>query len=115
MYISHEQLKSGDFNIVEWYMECLEGPDRIELGYIELPQGKETHLNIKCSKTTQSGSSYSALECNAVITKDITRTIPKPVVVVVHINEQPAHALVDMGSLIWLEKPLPIQLAMQGS
>ena len=112
-------------------MECLEGPDGIELGYIELPQGEETHLNVKCSKTTLSGSSYSALECNTVITKDITRMIPKPVVVVVHINEQPARALVDMGSLadfmslnlveqlkakqIWLEKPLPIQLAMQGS
>lgn len=65
------------------------------------------------------------------ITKDITRTIPKLVVVVVHVNEQSAYMLVDMASLadfmslnlaeqlkakqIWLEKPLPIQLAVQGS
>lgn len=110
MYISHEQLKSGDLNIVDWYMEC---------------------LDVECNKATPSGSGYSALERNAAITKDITRTIPKPVVVVVHVNEQPARALVDTGSLadfmslnlaeqlqvkrVWLEKPLPIQLAVQGS
>jgi len=131
MYISHEQLKSGDFNIVEWYMERLEGPDGIELSYMDLPQGEATHLDVECNKATPSGSGYSALERNAAITKDTTRTIPKPVVVVVHVNEQPARALVDTGSLAdfmslnlaeqlqvkraWLEKPLPIQLAVQGS
>jgi len=131
MYISYKQLKSRDFNIVEWYMERLEGPDRIELSYMDLLQDETTHLDVECNKTTPSGSSYSALERNAAVTKDVTRTIPKPVVVVVHANEQPACALVDMGLLadfmslnlaeqlkakrIWLEKPLPIQLAVQGS
>jgi len=131
MYISHEQLKSGDFNIVEWYMEHLEGPDGIELSYMDFPQGEATHLDVECNKATPSGSGYSALERNAAIMKDTTRTIPKPVVVVVHVNEQPARALVDTGSLAdfmslnlaeqlqvkraWLEKPLPIQLAVQGS
>jgi len=131
VYLSYEQLKSRDFNIVEWYMECLEGPDGIELNYMELPQDKATHLSVECSKAMPSGSGYPALERNAAITKDATRTIPKPVVVVVHVNEQPAHALIDTGSLadfmslnlaeqlkvkqVWLEKPLPIQLAMQGS
>jgi len=124
MYISHEQLKSGDFNIVEWYMERLEGPGRIELSYMDLPQDETTHLDVECNKTTPSSSGYSALERNAAVTKDVTRTIPKPIVVVVHANEQPARALVDTGSLadfmslnlaeqlkakrIWLEKPLPI-------
>jgi len=131
MYISYEQLKSRDFNIVEWYMERLEGLDRIELSYMDLPQDETTHLNVECNKTMPSSSGYSALERNAAVTKDVTRTIPKPVVVIVHANEQPARALVDTGSLadfmslnlaeqlkvkrIWLEKPLPIQLAVQGS
>jgi len=99
MYVSYEQLKSRDFNIVDWYIECLEGPDRIELSYMDLPQDRPTHLDVKCNKTTPSGSSYSALERNAAVTKDITSMIPKPVVVVVHANEQLACALVNMGSL----------------
>ena len=131
VYLSYEQLKSRDFNIVEWYMERLEGPDGIELDYMELPQDEATHLSVECSKATPAGSGYPALERNTAITKDATRTIPKPVVVVVHVNEQPAWALIDTGSLadfmslnlaeqlkvkrVWLEKPLPIQLAVQGS
>ncbi|KIN92989.1 hypothetical protein M404DRAFT_36508 [Pisolithus tinctorius Marx 270] len=62
---------------------------------------------------------------------DFTHKVPKPLVVVVHVNGQPAHALIDTGSLadfmsvmlaeqpnvkkIPLEKPLTIQLAVQGS
>jgi len=62
MYISHEQLKSGDFNIMEWYMEHLEGLDGIELSYMDLPQGEATHLDVECNKANPSGSGYSALE-----------------------------------------------------
>ncbi|KAG2048133.1 hypothetical protein BDR06DRAFT_896077, partial [Suillus hirtellus] len=74
---------------------------------------------------------YPAIQRNAATTRDFKRLIPKPVVVVVHINERPARALIDMGSLadfmsstlaeqlqvkrIALEKPLTIQLAVQGS
>ena len=87
--------------------------------------------DIECNKTAPSNGSYSALEWNAAITKDVTQMIPKPVIVVVYANGLPARALVDTGSLadfmslnlveqlkvkrIWLEKPLPIQLAVQGS
>lgn len=65
------------------------------------------------------------------MTRDFKCTIPKPIVVVVHVNNQPAQALIDTGSLanfvsltlveqlklerIMLEKPLTIQLAVQGS
>ncbi|KAG2155786.1 uncharacterized protein EDB93DRAFT_1101577 [Suillus bovinus] len=74
---------------------------------------------------------YPALQRNTSVTKDFQRTIPKPVVVVVHVNGRPAQALLDTGSLAdfislttveqlkckltVLAKPLTIQLAVQGS
>lgn len=74
---------------------------------------------------------YPAIQRNAAVTKDFTRVLPKPLVVVVHINGRPARALIDSGSLAdfmsltlaeqlrvplkQLEKPLTIQLAVQGS
>ena len=61
----------------------------------------------------------------------MTRLIPKPIIVVIHIEGQPARALIDTGSLadfmslnfaeqlnvpkVKLKKPLTIQLAVQGS
>ena len=73
----------------------------------------------------------AALQRNAAIPKDFTRVVPKPVVVVVHINGHPARALLDSGSLgdfvstslvdqlkltkVKLKKPLALQLAVQGS
>jgi len=74
---------------------------------------------------------YPVIQRNAAVTQDFRRLIPKPIVVVVHINGCPARALIDTGSLadfmsstladqlkikqITLEKPLTIQLAVQGS
>jgi hypothetical protein len=74
---------------------------------------------------------YPALQRNSVVTRDVARAIPKPVVVVVHVNGRPARALIDTGSLAdfislttveqlkcrltILGKPLTIQLAVQGS
>jgi len=74
---------------------------------------------------------FPALQRNSASTKDFTRAIPKLVVVVVHVNGRPARALIDTGSLadfislttaeqlkcqlVTLEKPLTIQLAVQGS
>jgi hypothetical protein len=73
----------------------------------------------------------SAVERNAAVTRDATRVVPKPVVVVTRVNGQSVRALIDSGSLgdfmsttladqlrvkrINLEKPLPLQLAVQGS
>ncbi|KIO07647.1 hypothetical protein M404DRAFT_52551, partial [Pisolithus tinctorius Marx 270] len=74
----------------------------------------------------------TTLQRNTSITKDFTRKILKPlVVVVVHVNGHPACALIDTGSLadfmsvtlakqlqvkrVPLEKPLTIQLVIQGS
>lgn len=73
----------------------------------------------------------SHLQRNAGTPRDFRRMIPEPIVVVVQINEHPARALLDSGSLadfmsaklahqlgvstFELEKPLPVHLAVQGS
>ncbi|KAG2119711.1 uncharacterized protein F5147DRAFT_563758 [Suillus discolor] len=67
---------------------------------------------------------YPAIQRNSAIARDFKRLIPKPVVVVAHVNGCPVRALIDMGSLadfmsstladqlkvkqIPLEKPLTI-------
>ncbi|KAG5634969.1 hypothetical protein H0H81_000194 [Sphagnurus paluster] len=74
---------------------------------------------------------YAGLQRNAAVLKDFTRVVPKPVVVVTKVNGHPARALLDSGSVsdfmsttladqlnvpkIQLQKPLPLQLAVQGS
>ncbi|KIK51833.1 hypothetical protein GYMLUDRAFT_109337, partial [Collybiopsis luxurians FD-317 M1] len=86
----------------------------LELNGIQVPKG-----------------TYPAIQRNAASTKDFSRLIPKPLVIVVKINGHPARALVDTGSLgdfisttfadqinlrkIELTKPIPLQLAVQGS
>ncbi|KIM52656.1 hypothetical protein SCLCIDRAFT_32499 [Scleroderma citrinum Foug A] len=101
--VPYERLKFSDFDVVEWFMSHLEGPDEIELSCMELPDDESTHQDIVRKKAAPSEGSYSALERNAVIMKDITQIIPKPIAVVLKLER------------IWLEKPLPIQLAIQGS
>lgn len=129
--VPYEQLRFSDFDVVEWYTDYLECLDEIKLNSMGFQVQINNYLNVKCNKATPSNSSYSALERNAMITKDTTQTIPKPVVVIIHANGQPACALVNTRSLadfmslnlaeqlklkrIWLEKPLPIQLTIQGS
>ena len=72
-----------------------------------------------------------AVEQNAMKTKDFTCTLPKPIVVTVHVNGKPVRALIDTGSMAnflsttvvdqlglkkeILAKLLPIQLAVHGS
>lgn len=92
--------------------------------------------NLSCCPIQLNGSTVKSedritLQRNSATAKDFTRKVPKPLVVVVHINGHPARALIDTGSLadfmsvtlaeqlkvkrIPLEKPLSIQLAVQGS
>ncbi|KAF8831165.1 hypothetical protein HHX47_DHR1000004 [Lentinula edodes] len=86
----------------------------LELNGVQIPKG-----------------TYPAVQRNAAMTKDFSRRIPKPLVVVVKVNGHPARALIDTGSLgdfissnfadqlgiqkMELTKPLPLQLAVQGS
>jgi len=74
---------------------------------------------------------YPSLQQNAAAPKEKDRLIPRPVVATVQINGQPAQALLDSGSLgdfisttladqlilkqIVLDKPIILQLAVQGS
>jgi hypothetical protein len=41
----------------------------------------------------------AALEHNASVTKDMSHTVPRPIVVVAKINSQSVQALIDSGSL----------------
>ncbi|KAL5484854.1 hypothetical protein ACEPAI_7496 [Sanghuangporus weigelae] len=75
--------------------------------------------------------SVPMLERTSAYAKDFKRSIPSPIVVIVHLEGQPARALIDSGSLadfvsskfadqiglrrIPLAKPLAVQLAAQGS
>jgi len=111
--ISNEQPSTPDESSLDSPCEL-----NLSLHYIELN-------GIKKSK-----NGYSTIQRNAAITRNFTRTIPRPVVVTVHIEGQPARALIDTGSLadfmsltlaeqlhvkrLPLEKPLTIQLAVQG-
>lgn len=90
------------------------------------------HLAIFAAKTKQvPEGNFAALQCNSARTKDFARKIPRPIVITVRICGHPVRALLDSGSLgdfmssavadqlkvprIELEKPLPVQLAVQGS
>ena len=95
------------------------------------PEGGAHLINVELCNTELPKSGYTALQCNAAITCDFTRTIPRPVVVTVHIEGHPARALIDTGSLadfmsvtlaeqlrvkrLPLAKSLTIQLVVRGS
>jgi hypothetical protein len=90
-----------------------------------------TNLPIWCCAQRLGDPDPATIQRNAARLKDFTRKVPRPVVVVVRINGHPTRALIDSGSLgdfmsttladqlkvgkIPLEKPLPVQLAVQGS
>jgi hypothetical protein len=74
---------------------------------------------------------YPTIHQTAAVTKDFKHVIPKPLVVVVHVNGHLARALINSGSLsnfmsvtladqlniphVELAKPIVVQLVVQGS
>jgi Retroviral aspartyl protease len=114
--VEGENGDTDDFGISELFNDFgrIDVPCQVELNAMNTPAGK-----------------VASLQWNMALTKDFSCAIPKPVVIVVHINGQPACMLVNTGSLadfmslnlaeqlrvkkIPLEKPLTIQLAVQGS
>ncbi|QRW02440.1 Pol polyprotein/retrotransposon [Ceratobasidium sp. AG-Ba] len=94
--------------------------------------GVDTQLNALCIGDQKRGeSSTRVVERNAARPKDITRILPKPIVVEATINEQKVRALIDSGSLgdfisttvvdqlklerHTLAKPIGLQMAVTGS
>ncbi|KAI0082075.1 hypothetical protein K474DRAFT_1611805, partial [Panus rudis PR-1116 ss-1] len=91
----------------------------------------EADAVVTAMAVTVPANTIPALQRNAGSTRDFRRLIPEPIVVVVQVNDQPARALLDSGSLadfmsaklahqlgiksFELEKPLPVHLAVQGS
>ncbi|KAL0562391.1 hypothetical protein V5O48_019696, partial [Marasmius crinis-equi] len=74
---------------------------------------------------------FPGLRRTSSLVKDVGRVVPQPLIIVVNINGKPARALVDSGSLgdfmstqladqlrvkkTYLEKPLPLHMAVQSS
>ncbi|KAJ3803844.1 hypothetical protein F5876DRAFT_3249, partial [Lentinula aff. lateritia] len=74
---------------------------------------------------------YPGLQRNSGIAKEVGRLVPRPIVILVRINDQPVHALIDSGSLgdfmstqlsdqlkvtkQFHKTPIPLHLAIQGS
>ncbi|KAJ8473319.1 hypothetical protein ONZ51_g7961 [Trametes cubensis] len=134
--ISISLLRQTRFDLLSWYSErtherfrspecfVLEG----ELASLFNQDGLSDALELNASSPT---GAPPPIERNAASTRDFRRVIPEPIVVVVTINGQPARTLLDSGSLAdfmstkfahqlgvppqELEKPLPVQLAVQGS
>jgi hypothetical protein len=112
--------------VEQWANEILTPPlDSKDLQLVSLPPNLEVY-GIQVPQ-----GSYAGLQRNATVPKDFTCMVPKPVVIVVHINGHPACALLDSGSLgdfmstsladqlkvrkVALKKLLPLQLAIKGS
>ncbi|KAF8804877.1 hypothetical protein BYT27DRAFT_7105938, partial [Phlegmacium glaucopus] len=93
--------------------------------------GNEPASNLELGGVQIDRNKYPSLQRNAAQVKSNHRVLPKPIVVKVAINDHPARALLDSGSLgdfmsstladqlaVKKEKldiPLPLQLAVQGS
>ena len=65
--------------------------------HLEIEDGR-LHV-LKLNRQQIPVGTYPSIQCNAAFTKDPSRRVPKPLVIVVHINGHPARALVDSGSL----------------
>ncbi|KIN96997.1 hypothetical protein M404DRAFT_32735 [Pisolithus tinctorius Marx 270] len=125
--VGHDPLEDDDMGIGSLFDGHVSGSDSVQC---------DTANDLLCNAICVKGANVctddrTTLQRNASITKDFTRKIPKPLVVVVHINGHPVRALIDTGSLadfmsvtlaeqlqvkrVPLEKPLTIQLAVQGS
>ncbi|KAH9925957.1 uncharacterized protein B0H18DRAFT_876731, partial [Fomitopsis serialis] len=91
-----------------------------------------SHPEVQCFAVGVSkNDSAEYLQRNASETKAMNRLMPEPAVVVVNIDGNPVRALIDSGSMsdfvstklahqlrlktYELEKPLPVQMAVQGS
>lgn len=154
-------LKNPKFDLVSWYRKELEAgtdcsdtssmpdchrcsfDDVVNLRYLfeadrtsdrveEPTRGDKPHAaTLELFGQQVPMGNYPSIQRNSASTKDPSRKIPKPLVIVVKIDGEPARALVDSGSLgdfissllvqqlrikkRELNSPIPVQLAVQGS
>lgn len=136
-------LENDDFDIFHWYHQELHNSQWEPLQEEELLPNEDYYFAVLEPDTTSDIQALesngiqvpremlAALERNASVTKDMSWTVLRPIVMVAKINSQSVQALIDSGSLgdfmsatltdqlklkqIILEKPLPLQLAVQGS
>ncbi|RPD59587.1 hypothetical protein L227DRAFT_586497 [Lentinus tigrinus ALCF2SS1-6] len=132
-------LENPKFDLLNWYARCarrtLAGPafeldvldDEIEVLF-EHRGAREAALLVSAAAVKQP---TLTIQRNAATLRDFRRVVPDPVVVIVYVNGHPSRALLDSGSQAdfisgrlahqlrikakELEKPLPVQLAVQGS
>ncbi|KAJ3572854.1 hypothetical protein NP233_g2799 [Leucocoprinus birnbaumii] len=90
-----------------------------------------THISIEAFGQQVEMGTYPSLQRNASARKDTSRSVPRPLVVVVNVNGHPARALIDTGSLgdfmsanlaaqlsvrkVELTNPVNVNMAVQGS
>jgi len=98
-------------------------------GLVDRPN--DSYQSIRLNGVQVDRGHYAAVQRNAATVKDKSRLLPKPIVLKVRINGHPARALVDSGSQgdfisttladqlklprLNLDKPVKLQLAVQGS
>ena len=102
------------FNVAQWYRRCIQqvqidvfdelgesslGEDLCHLFETPDMDGSDAIGNIELYHAQFMPSKFSAIQKNTAVTRDFKHTIPKPIVVVAHVNGQPVQALIDTGSL----------------
>ncbi|MDF5731949.1 MAG: retropepsin-like aspartic protease [Rhizonema sp. PD38] len=118
-----------DTEQIEALAQSTERVDEIEIYMMSVPS-KSTQIS-KNAYPKQILQQYKAVERHAAVTKDISQPIPNPPVIMVSVNGHPVQALLDSGLLsdfmsstladqlnvphIKLAKPLPVNMAVQGS
>ncbi|KAF8811611.1 hypothetical protein BYT27DRAFT_7208252 [Phlegmacium glaucopus] len=128
MTLPQGSLEDPGFDLLSWYSQELARIDGVILDIIE--NTSEVDF-IELSGVQVDRNKYPSLQRNAAQVKGNHRILPKPVVVKVTINNHPARALLDSGSLgdfisttltdqlgvkrDNLETPLSLQLAVQAS
>ena len=106
--------KNPHFNIARWYRRCVQrvrvkvfddsgesdlGKDLCRLFEISDMDESDTADAIELYHARITPSRFSAIQRNAAVMRDFKHTIPKPIIIVAHVNGQPMQALIDTGSL----------------
>lgn len=113
-----------------WTMDELSGDEIVTL-FDEYIPALIPAMTVELNAARLQPVKFATLERTSSTPRDFKQLIPEPIVAVVHINGEPVRVLLDSGSLadfmsakiahqlkvktFELEKPLPVQLAVQGS